>query len=279
MDLKRIVKILQRLSPKLTASIAFNFISKPKNRKIRPFEKSILKIAKENTIRFKSFKIKTYTWGEGTKTALLVHGWGGRASNFGAIIPKLLEKEYKIIGFDGPCHGASTKKKTNFFEMADLVKLFLEKEQYDLVITHSMGSVFSFTAMNSLQYKINQMIVLTTPNRFLEFIELAVMHFGLTKKTTQLLIKKVQKTTTEYDLVTLKASSLVKNIDINKATFIHDISDKVISIEKTKQVSTSLKKAEFIEVEGTGHYRMLWAKKVIAIIEQELINNKVQKVL
>ena len=280
MNLKIIVKVLQKISPKFTAKLAYNFISKPKNRKIRPFEKSILEIATKTSIRFNNFNIKTYKWGNGNKKALLIHGWGGRASNFGAIIPELTKKGYEVISFDGPCHGASTKKKTSFFEMADLVKLFLEKKPYDLIITHSMGSVFTFTAMNALKYKVNQMIVLTTPHRFLEFIDHAVLHFGLTEKTAKLLIDKVQKTTTEHDIVTLKASNMVKNLNINDINFIHDKFDKIVPIEGSKAVSAAIKNSNLIQIEGTGHYRMLWSKKVITIILDQILKyNKNKKKL
>ncbi|WP_024770992.1 alpha/beta fold hydrolase [Aquimarina macrocephali] len=277
MNLKKTLNILQKISPRLTAQIAFNFISKPKNRKIRAFEKSILEIAIETIIRFKKFNIKTYTWGNGNKKALLIHGWGGRASNFGAIIPELTKNGYKVISFDGPCHGASTKKKTSFFEMSDLVKLFLEKDKYDLIITHSMGSVLAFTAMSSLKYKINQMIILTTPSRFLEFIGLAVVQFGLTTETTKLLINKIKKTTTKYDPVTFKVSTVIKDIEMKDVTFIHDKYDKIIPVEKTKSVSSLFKNSKFIEIEGTGHFKMLWSKKVIKIIEQQILSYNTQK--
>ncbi len=272
MNLKKVFKITQKISPKLSASIAFNFISKPKINKIRSFEKSILEIANQSSLRFKRFIIKSYSWGNGNKKALLIHGWGGRASNFGAIIPELIEDGYTVISFDGPCHGDSTKKRTNFFEMADLVKLFLQKDNYDLIITHSMGSVLAFTAMGALRHKINQMIILTSPSRFLEFIELAVVQFGLTTKTTKLLINKISKTTTEYNPITFRASDIIKKIEIKDVTFIHDSSDKIIPIEVTRSVSSYIKNSKFIEIEGTGHFKMLWSKKVIEIIKKQVFN-------
>lgn len=270
-------KVLQRISPKLAARIAFRFISKPKNRRIRVFEKSILEIATESKLRFNKFNIQTYIWGTGDKKALLIHGWGGRASNFGAIIPELTLSGYEVLSFDGPCHGASTKKKTSFFEMADLVKLFLQKHSYDLIITHSMGTVLAFTAMDSLKYKVNQMIILTSPSRFMEFVRLAVVQFGLTTRTTKLLINKISKTTTEYDPLTFKASTVIKELEMKDVTFIHDKNDKILPIEKAKSVSTFIKNSRFIEIEGTGHFKMLWSKKVVEIIKTQILNYNSQK--
>ncbi|WP_438711220.1 alpha/beta fold hydrolase [Aquimarina muelleri] len=272
MNIKKVFSVLQKTSPRLAARIAFNFISKPKNGKLRGFEKSIIEIATQSSIRFKKFTIKTYSWGNGNKKALLIHGWGGRASNFGAIIPNLTKNGYQVTSFDGPCHGDSTKRKTSFFEISDLVKLFLQKEQYDLIITHSMGSAFALLAMSNLKYKVNQLIILTTPNRFLEFIGAAALHFGLTPKTTKLLINKVRKNS-GYEPMTLKTSRFIKDIEMQLVTFIHDKADKIISINTSKKVSDSIKHSNFIEIEGTGHFRMLWSKKVIEIIEKQIIVN------
>ncbi|MGP1993560.1 alpha/beta hydrolase [Zobellia laminariae] len=265
MDLKKVIGTLQKISPKLTAKIAFKFISKPKNRKMRSFEKSILVDAQKSSIKFKKFDIKVFKWGNGKKKALMIHGWGGRAANFGAIIPKLIKNGYEVTSFDGPCHGDSTKRKTSFFEISDLVKLFLQKEEYDLIITHSMGSAFTLLAMSNLKYKISQLIILTTPNRFLEFIGAAVIHFGLNPETTKLLINKVRNTS-GYEPMTLKTSRFIKNIEMQLVTFIHDKADKIISINTSKKVSASVKHSDFIEIEGTGHFRMLWSKKVVEII-------------
>ncbi|WP_215939388.1 alpha/beta hydrolase [Zobellia uliginosa] len=263
--MKKTIAILQKISPKLTAKIAFQFISKPKNREMRSFEKLTIDTAEKSSFKFKKFNIKVFKWGSGMKKALVVHGWGGRAANFGAIIPKLMDNGYEITGFDAPCHGASTKRKTSFFEISDVVKLFLQKEKYDLVITHSMGSAFALLAMSNLKYKINQIIVLTTPNRFLEFIGAAVLHFGLTPKTTKLLIDKVRKTS-GYEPMTLKTSEFIKNVEIKLITFIHDKTDKIIAINTSKKVSKSIKTSDFIEIEGTGHFKMLWSKKVVELI-------------
>lgn len=276
MNLKKVFNTLQKISPQLAAQVAFNFISKPPNKKIRTFEKSILEIAIEDTIRFKKFNIKTYKWGKGSKKALLIHGWGGRASNFGAIIPKLIESGYEVISFDGPSHGGSTKKKTSFFDMADLAKLFLQKHNYDLILTHSMGSVVTFTAMGELNYKVNQMIILTSPSKFLEFIELAVIKLGLTTRTTKLLINKVRKTSNTYDPETFKASNVIESLDMKDVTFIHDKLDKIIPIENSRSVSTFIKGSKFIEIEGTGHFKMLWSKKVLKIIEEQILDYSIK---
>src|SRR6267378_1472357 len=43
-----------------------------------------------------------YRWGSGSKRVLLVHGWGGRAAQFFALIPRLVDAGFEVIAFDAP---------------------------------------------------------------------------------------------------------------------------------------------------------------------------------
>ena len=136
-----------------------------------------------------------------------------------------------------------------------------------------MGSTFAFTAMNGLKYQLNKMIVLTSPYQFLEFVNFAKKQFGLTEKTTQLMIDRIQALTTEYNPSTLSVKTLSTPINIKKMVLIHDKNDKIISIEKTKMVSSLFENSLFFEIEGTGHYKMLWSEKVISIVEHHILNS------
>jgi len=59
---------------------------------------------------------------------------------------------------------------------------------------------------------------------------------------------------------------------------IHDKFDKVIPIEKTKNVSSFIKNSKLIEIEGTGHFKMLWSKKVVKIIEELILSHSTKKI-
>lgn len=267
MKQKKYIKLLERFSPKLTARIAFHFISNPKVKKFRSFEKSIEEQAKKSTMQFKKFSIAMYEWGEGDKIAFLVHGWEGRASNFGAIIPRLVKKGYKVVSFDAPSHGNSTKRKTSFFDIPELIEILLKKETYNLVITHSIGSVLTLMAMNAMKYKGDTLIQCTTPDKFEDYIEDTIRYFGLTNKTKDALMSLIRNTT-GHEPLAMQASLFVKNILFNQALFLHDKNDRIINVESSKKVSNEMKKAKFVALENTGHFKMLWSEKVLDIIEE-----------
>ena len=58
-------------------------------------------------------------------------------------------------------------------------------------------------------------------------------------------------------------SEFVKSINVKKSLIIHDVNDKVIPISRSKNVHQNWTKSEFMEIEGTGHFRILRTEKVI----------------
>ena len=52
--------------------------------------------------------VRGLVWGDGAAgTIYLVHGWGGRGSQFAAMVPPLVEAGHRVVMFDAPAHGDS----------------------------------------------------------------------------------------------------------------------------------------------------------------------------
>src|SRR3954470_12436591 len=50
-------------------------------------------------------RVAVYSWGEGARPVLLVHGWGARASRFAALVTALLEAGLSPVAYDAWGHG------------------------------------------------------------------------------------------------------------------------------------------------------------------------------
>ena len=266
---KYVFKTLEKISPSITANLAYYYMSNPRQAKLRDFEKPILQLAKTTKVPFKKFDIMSYEWGEGTKKALLIHGWEGRASNFGAIIPKLVDCGYKVLSFDAPAHGNSSKLRTSWMDFLDVIELFIKQQSYDLIMTHSLGSVMSLKVMSAMEYKGKHMICLTSTDRAMDYLHWILNHLGLTSKTGEALIRIVQKDFS-FEPEKWNASEFSKNVTFDKVVFVHDIEDKRVPLDNSMRVQEQMKNSELIKIEGTGHYKMLWSEKTIKVIEEKL---------
>ncbi|MEO1050160.1 MAG: alpha/beta hydrolase [Bacteroidota bacterium] len=260
---KSIVKILSTVLPNLVVSFAYRQLTNPQVRKLRGHESVVLDRAKKESFPFKGFDIKLYEWGEGKKKILLIHGWEGQAGNFADLVEKLLEDNYTIYAFDGPSHGYSSQGKTSLFEFTELVAVLIKRFDVSTLVSHSFGGVATTYALfTNRDLEINKYLLLTTPDRFIERINDVSEAIGITEKVKHLLVERLQNETGQ-DVYGMNVSDFVQHINVKDALIIHDQADKVIPINRSKNVHKRWPVASFKEIEGTGHFRILRDEAVL----------------
>lgn len=260
--------LIERIAPQINARMAFQAISKPKVRPMRDFERAIEAEADQATLSFKHFSIRSYRWGKGAKQALLIHGWEGRAANFGAIVPLLVAQGYTVYAYDAPCHGNSSRGSITVFDYAAFVKMLLVERTYDLLMSHSFGSVALTTALYELQpFEAKDIVVLTSPDRFIDRIEEGVAMMGLTYRTRDALVNMLRENT-PYDPDTASVSGYVKSIPAQRIWLIHDTADRVLPYEWSERIQANWNGAVLKPISGTGHFRMLWSEPIKGLLEE-----------
>jgi pimeloyl-ACP methyl ester carboxylesterase len=260
---KSIIKAISTVLPNQVASYAYGQLTNPQIKKLRPNETIVLDKSKKEILKFLDFDIQLYTWPGGEDKVLLIHGWEGQAGNFADIVEKLVERNYTVYSFDAPSHGFSSKGSTSLFEFTELVGVLIKKYGVKKLISHSFGGVATTYALyNNQDLKIDKYLLLTVPDRFIERIDDVSEQVGITEKVKQKLIAKLESET-KKDIYALNVSDFVKVIDVKEAMIIHDKNDTVIPIERTKNVYNNWPNCTFVEIEGTGHFRILRTDSVI----------------
>ena len=263
---KLLVRIASNLFPKQITDFAYKQLTNPQVHKLRENEVHTLDKAVKEKYPFKGFDIQLYTWKGGDKKVLLIHGWEGQAGNFSDLIDKLLSNGFTVYSFDAPSHGYSSKGNTSLFEFSDLVAVLIKKYSIKLLVSHSFGGVATTYALfNNLDIRIDRYVLITTPDKFSERIDDVSEMVGITNKVKNRLIKKLT-TETGVDINSLNVSEFVKSIQVENALIIHDTNDKVIPIERSKNVHKNWSASEFKEIEGTGHFRVLRTEKILNMV-------------
>lgn len=260
---KLLVRIASNLFPNQITSFAYDQLSNPQVRKLRKNELTTLEKANKEKFNFKDFNIQLYSWEGGEKKVLLIHGWEGQAGNFSDIIEKLLIDGFTVYSFDAPSHGFSSKGKTSLFEFTELVGILIKKYEVKLLVSHSFGGVATTYALFKNQdIQIEKYVLITTPDKFIERINDVSEMVGINDKVKNKLISRLENETNN-DVRNLNVSEFVKSINVEKSLIIHDINDRVIPISRSKNVHKNWAVSEFMEIEGTGHFRILRTKEVI----------------
>lgn len=77
-------------------------------------------------------------FGDGVRTAWLLHGWEGRGLQLSAFTEPLVAAGWTVVALDGPGHGR-TPGRAGFVPFAHHLGLGLKEAAPDAIIAHSMG--------------------------------------------------------------------------------------------------------------------------------------------
>ncbi len=267
---KTFIKFLSAVAPTFVTNLAYRVLTNPQISKMRENEMLTLNKAQKETMDFKGFQIQTYTWRGGKESVLLVHGWEGQAGNFSDLIEQLIQANYTIYAFDAPSHGLSSRGQTSLFEFSELIGTLIEKWHIAKIVSHSFGGVATTYALKSNPtLKIQKYALLTTPDRFSERINYVSAMVGISENVKKRLITKLEKLMAGK-VQDFNVSDFVKQIAVDSALIIHDKNDKIIPISQSRQVFKNWQNAQMIEIEDTGHFKILRTESVLKTVIQFL---------
>jgi pimeloyl-ACP methyl ester carboxylesterase len=266
-------KGLHKIAPKTATRKAFELFSKPRIKKYRLKELEVLNKAQLGQIEYEGLKIMTYKWKGGNKQALLVHGWEGHAGHLGGIVEPLIKAGYTVHAFDGPAHGKSEGKFTNIFHFGNLISKLVKKHRINTLISHSFGSAASTYALNSIQFKIDNFIMITSPDKMEDVLNEYgdLMKFGYSLREDILsYVEKMYGRNPKEMQVSIHAPKM----NVDKILLIHSPGDRIIPFKNAKRIYENLQNATLQAPENKGHYKILWDKEVIDNVV-EFVNRKI----
>ena len=143
------LRAADRVSPALAGRLALPLFRQVRPAlPVRPGDRAVHEHAVRGTITVRGRDIVTYAWGHGPETVLLVHGWRGRASQFGPIVRELRAEGYRVIAFDAPANGESAGRHTDIRDyLAAIDELQRRHGMFRLIVGHSFGALAALTAV------------------------------------------------------------------------------------------------------------------------------------
>jgi pimeloyl-ACP methyl ester carboxylesterase len=266
------LQLLAFISPQLAVRQVYYFMSNPRIRKLREREEVVLAKSRKSIVPFRNFQLQKYEWGDPAhRKLLLVHGWEGQAGNFAALIDLLLDAQYHVIAFDGPSHGKSSSGDTSMFEFGDFVSDAVRVEQPEVVISHSFGSVSTASALKeNPEVPIALWIVVTTPFSFRDRVQGVIEQLGMSERIMQLLLDKVERDRDESIDELVMDNYCAQLSHVKDALVVHSKQDRVLPIEDSRRMHAGFPQSRMVELEGLGHYSILWSEELKGIVEEEV---------
>lgn len=220
--------------------------------------------------------VRGLVWGDGldsarsTRTVYLMHGWGGRGSQFGAMVEPLLESGHRVVMLDAPAHGDSDHgpagpRRTNGLEFANaLDAVFCRFGPAEAVIAHSLGTIATYLALR-FGWLGTKRLVLIAPmveSRSLFNQFQAALGFGERTRRAfdRSILGWVGIPVAEFD-----ARFQAAHVDPVPTLVITDRGDRQTPYEDVVDFAESID-APLVTTEGMGHRKVLRDRRVIACV-------------
>ena len=254
-------RALSALAPALAARLAGRLFTTPPRSRRPKAEIGLLASARARPMQVGTRRIETWVWGAGP-SVLLVHGWGGRGAQLGALIGPLVARGFSVVTFDAPGHGASDTGTVTIPEITSAIRAVAESRgPLAAIVAHSVGATAAVRALwegldAGAVVLVGPAADLVTPA--LRFSET----FGFPREVREQMYRqseeRVGRSWSAFDAVAL-APALAAPLLV-----IHDRGDAEIPWQHGAAIARSWRGAELLMTEGLGHRRILRDPDVVA---------------
>lgn len=257
-------RIVSFLFPQLAVISAHRFFHHPLNTK-----RSDNKIQIPSPERFwikvdGETQLAAYRWGSmHHPVVLLVHGWSTTSRSMSNFLNTLLRNGYQVISYDAIQHGESKGKASDLAGWADSIQAVMKEiAPVECIIAHSFGGA-ALTAASKLGLDTKKIVLIAPIHNIILVADKFAEHFGIPPE----IIRRMRTYTWQQNESRFKKygndwSDILKS-DLHLPTLIfHDVNDREIGIEHSKQLCRLWPWAILRSTRGLGHRKILDSKEV-----------------
>lgn len=212
-------------------------------------------------------RVAVYEWGSSGPTAVLVHGWGARASRLCHLAPLLQQRGWRVVAFDAPAHGLSEGRATWLPVWIDVLQQVVrDYGPVQAVVAHSFGALATCHALKA--HTDVRVALISMPSRFRELVP----YFGRQLELAPAVLERLERLTVRrfarfghgMDAVDRHFSPRFFGHATTFAPLIvHDRDDKQVDVAQSEELAAAWPQAELLLTYGLGHQRLLHDAAVV----------------
>ena len=226
---------------------------------VRPGDRAVHEHAERDTITVRGRTVVTYAWGNGSETVLLVHGWRGRASQFGAIVRELRAEGYRVVAFDAPANGESAGRHTDIRDyLAAIDQLQRRHGMFRVVVGHSFGALATLTAVHE-GVSTGGVVAIAGMADARYLVDSFAARVGMGRASADVLAREFARLLTDitdpFGRVDAVAHPLPADVPL---LVVHDRGDREVAASESLRLHAAHgDRSRLVLTEGAGHSRVL----------------------
>lgn len=247
-----LLRALARVAPKLVARIAF-FLFRVTQRYPMP-ERERTWVASAEPIELDGGRLRGWSWGEGP-TVLLMHGWGGRASQMGALALGIAAVGYRAIAVDAPGHGDSAGRLSSLPLFAATVRQAAESfGPLHAAVAHSFGAAGTGWAVHQ-GLEVERLVFIGSPGDLNGYVSGFRALFGLPDAAFDRLIGVLEGRFGVRWSESRRATTIAA--DDRPMLVVHDEGDDETPYSGAVTIANAWRRSRLLATTGLGHRRIL----------------------
>lgn len=267
------IRIVSALSPRIGGDLAYRaFFATGPRMPVHARDEATHSAARLGRVLVRGSAVTTYEWGSGTRSVLLMHGWGGRASQFAPLVRELVAEGMHVVAFDAPAHGDSAGRGTDIRDWLEAARLLqAEHGTFDAIVGHSFGALAALTAARST-VPTGAVVAIAGAASPAAFIDEFARELRLPAPVVTRMEQRFQ------NRLGLDAEQLLARFDAarhplpesTELLVVHDRGDRRMPDADSLRLHAAHQgRSRMLRTEGLGHTRVLSADAVLdAVIEQ-----------
>jgi pimeloyl-ACP methyl ester carboxylesterase len=193
----------------------------------------------------------------------MLHGWNGRGIQFQGFVEPVVAAGCTAIALDGPAHGESEGRYTNYFDFSDTARAFLAPDlglNIRAVVGHSFGAAALINALAKDRHAVPAFFI-SPVLRLRELFVGAARQLGVSEKIIEQMIETFEA---QYGY-SLTEDNPIRLLEQLSAPILiaHDRQDHTISINDSEQQARAHDAVDLLVTHGLGHRRILSDPAVI----------------
>lgn len=208
-------------------------------------------------------RIAGWRWGEGP-TVLLLHGWGGRASDMGPIARAVAGAGFGVLAFDMPAHGDSPGRRSSLIEWLGVLRDVRRHHGAPFaVVGHSLGAATTALALAD-GLGAERAVLLAPAADPAWFLDRLRRFLGLPDERAASLAGRLERAVGR-GLDDVDVRRAVATLDV-PGLVLHDVGDREVPWTQAREIVDAWTGSRLVAREGTGHRRILGDPGAIAEI-------------
>jgi pimeloyl-ACP methyl ester carboxylesterase len=253
--------ILGRIAPTMTAHRARELFLTPRRAPERPWEAAVESSGTRSTLTDGTSVLR---FGGSGRRVLMLHGWEGRATQFGPLASLLVPLGYELLALDAPAHGRSPGTQANLLQFAGaLLSAQEEFGPFHAVVGHSMGGGAATLAL-ARGLRAERAVLLGAPASIAGVLARFGQHVGLPSAAQARFVAAIE-THVGVAVDEVQVDAVATRLT-QPALVVHDRDDREVPFEDGVAIARAWRGANFLVTEGLGHRRVLRDESVLGAI-------------